>query len=132
MKEFTESLRGLGEEIWDLRKGLFMLLIILFLSGTAYYFDDFVGTSRLSIVLTIVGYVVVAFFNVHLVPYIAYKESWKWNFLMIAIPSCGAGFCIVSFWYTYFSMSLFIVGGFITFIRLVTYKSPIPLGNRRR
>jgi len=131
MKEFQESLRGLGDEVWDLRKGLYMLLVILFLSGTAYFFDDFARTSRLNIVLTIAGYVIVAFFNVHLVPYIAYKESWKWNFLLVAIPSCGVVFCIVSFWYTYFPMSLILGGGF-TFIRLIAYKSPIPISIYRQ
>ena len=126
MKEFQESLRGLSENIWDLRKGLIMLLIILVLIGAAYYAGDFTGLSRINVVLTLFGFAALAFFNVHLVPYVAYKEAWKWDFLLLMIPVCIIGMCISS-GYFYFSMSLILVGGLGTFIRLITYKSPIRL-----
>ena len=127
MNEFIAALGTIGENIWDLKKGLIMLGIILAFAGTAYYFGDFQGISRLNIVLTFIGYIALAFFNVHLVPYLAYKEAWKWNFLLLMLPVCVLGFCAIGFGFFYFPMSLILVGGLGTFIRLITYTSPIRL-----
>ena len=128
MNEFFESFHGLYERMMDLKKGLIMLSIILALTGLAHLFDDFQGVSRLAVVLTILGFVAVAIFNVHIVPLIAYKEAWKWNFLLLVFPICVAGMCFIGFAFSYVPMSLFNFGSLITFIRLVTYKSPIRLG----
>lgn len=110
--------RDLATNPQELRKVLFVFLIFLALVFFAKYIDDFIGQSLFNIILTHIGFAILAFFNVYFVPLIAIDKALSWRFMTLMIIAAIIGTCVVSLGYFFMPVSLVIVGGSFTLIHL--------------